>query len=151
MCVCVCACIIHYPCRSSACTIKVGGERLTNYILCYLTHDSYNLANTQFQPSCITQIPEEEYLDFFLKRFDYSGKGSLTYAEFAKGLQEAGLNSTFREKKGLTEKVRKVVKKLVKLALPDKPKKMSSSTISRSSRRYRPFDPTQNYRVIYMC
>ena len=75
----------------------------------------------------------------------------LTYAEFSAGLKKADLNSTFREKKTFSDRLRKVAKKLVKLALPDKPRKLSKTTISRSSKRYRPFDPTQNYRVIYMC
>lgn len=70
----------------------------------------------------------------------------LTYAQFT---AEIKLNSTLRPRTTLIEKLKKLLKKTYK---KDKFTRNNIKRVSqRSARFYKPFDPTQNYQVIYMC
>ena len=80
----------------------------------------------------------------------------LTYAEFSRELKMAGLSSTFVAKTTLRKKLKKMAEKLKANLVANKKEKLSRGESRRNStksdrRYYKPFDPTQQYQVIYMC
>ena len=82
----------------------------------------------------------------------------LTYAEFSRELKMAagGLNSTFVTKTTLKKKLKKLAEKLKGNLGTYKKETISRGDLKRHStksdrRFYKPFDPQQQYQVIYMC